>query len=1067
MTFFRSNSNCCFRRKPPSPDAFPPRLVVSKAPVSPRDPKVSWTETEAAEMRAIFEEGDKDTEAEIVQVKHNSTKRLKAILLGEDSDNDANSEMLNAKRNNSSALTAVTQKLKQHLSREGLSKRRSKSSVGTSEGEVERRAELRRIRHKRIQEELSNEGLYDDDARSLDSGPDAHASTQSHLPPSRFSWSPSQVPSLPSLSPPSLESLTLPLPLLPLLQDEQKDVILEEEVTSANALWKSIPMHRSSPIESSVTMVNSSGAISRRHSSPLLNDWEASEFNPAVYVPTRKRSSIPPIPSTPVLEAQRLPSLPEPGRSSWRLSFNASNRGDELRKLSQEHIEHPPVALQRFDVSSQPMRTWLHNQGLRSPSQVITSSEDDTTVKMIASHAGSCTVASDFGGVDGGVEANETTLHLHEMGISQQLASSKGLQSSASSPQLSSWGSHNRGNSSISGEFRPFLTYKPRHLQDSSDSDPLSQRLPQSWGKVVQDNTSSFYPSAVNSMQPSPQSSRYNLASRIAASRNIVEVTELRKPPVPYVPSDLASSTLITDAFLDLAPPLTRQSHQLTNDDSSVLASETESFHHREAELSIIPKRFASSEMSVPSTPKSSRFREEFDVEHQQPVDALSRKPSRFSRLKKKLTLMTFDGTKDMNDVLRIPIPDFAPNELYPSPTGLKSPGGRLLSSRHGSPSLNEDWLIPRTPRRTSESASTGTDDAASRWSMAVKMQVEQAASAVGHTLQLPEKDSKVSRKKSAVEKELEDGVAKSVMGQLAKNLSWNKKTKKLELNDPEGTAIEYQKRFQERLAVKEMVKDSWEAEMDATEQKAKAQSRNIVKPTGPDRRYPATWARYPSHSRSERSASAGCRDTVESKDFAIAQTTKTGEPVWHQGKRHHLYHQDHDKDSSHDEDRNEHIHGQKPETKKVRASDKIRNKMRKLDKIAEQGISGHTRGRRSSIMMAGRLEYPELEILPITMRTEAQMEEDILEEKARSRRERGSYFGGVIYDGCLDGNDENEMGINDPKFYDDCIAKTEEVFVSERKKKYKTWSGADLNTYASGKESTRRGRTLTRSTDA
>jgi hypothetical protein len=39
--------------------------------------------------------------------------------------------------------------------------------VGTSEEEIERRAELRRIRHKRIQEELSQEGAYDEDAKSL------------------------------------------------------------------------------------------------------------------------------------------------------------------------------------------------------------------------------------------------------------------------------------------------------------------------------------------------------------------------------------------------------------------------------------------------------------------------------------------------------------------------------------------------------------------------------------------------------------------------------------------------------------------------------------------------------------------------------------------------------------------------------------------------------------------------------------------------------------------------------------------------------------------------------------
>jgi hypothetical protein len=77
-------------------------------------------------------------------------------------------------KRSSVALDAVTiskikNRLKKHLSTESVfvSKRNSRSSVGTSEEEVERRAELRRIRHKRIQDELSNEGIYDEDAKSI------------------------------------------------------------------------------------------------------------------------------------------------------------------------------------------------------------------------------------------------------------------------------------------------------------------------------------------------------------------------------------------------------------------------------------------------------------------------------------------------------------------------------------------------------------------------------------------------------------------------------------------------------------------------------------------------------------------------------------------------------------------------------------------------------------------------------------------------------------------------------------------------------------------------------------
>lgn len=241
-----------------------------------------------------------------------------------------------------------------------------------------------------------------------------------------------------------------------------------------------------------------------------------------MYVPTRKRSSLPPIPPEPVIVPQRLPSITEPGKSTWRLSFTADNRGEVLRKLSQEHTEPGPVTLEHFGVSPLPMRTWLHNQGLRS-SRVATSSDDEKRIDTLASHAETCTAEQDYGGVDGGSDVNKSTVHLHEMGISQRLAS-KGLQSSASSPQLSRWGSHDRGNSN-SGESRILRTERARFLiKKSSDSAPLSERIPTSWGTVLQDGTSSYYPSAGNSIQPSPQSSKYNLASLLAASRNKADV---------------------------------------------------------------------------------------------------------------------------------------------------------------------------------------------------------------------------------------------------------------------------------------------------------------------------------------------------------------------------------------------------------------------------------------------------------------------------------------------------------------------------------------------------------------
>jgi len=247
---------------------------------------------------------------------------------------------------------------------------------------------------------------------------------------------------------------------------------------------------------------------------------------PKVYRPTRKRSSVPPTPPSPILKPQRLPSIAQSTKSSWRLSFTSDRRGEHLRKLSQGAAV--PITLKPEELVSnvQPLNRWLRSQGLRSSSQAIASSSDSTNLESLVSHLQTYCGSQDFGGRND-VEDASAAIHLHEMGISQQLAS-RGLQSSSSSPQLSNWGSqsHQHDVSSISGAARLTHNSLTRYLRNTSDSVPLSERIPQSWGMVFEDGGSSFYPSTRNSVQPSPQISRLNLMSLLAGNRNKVDVTK-------------------------------------------------------------------------------------------------------------------------------------------------------------------------------------------------------------------------------------------------------------------------------------------------------------------------------------------------------------------------------------------------------------------------------------------------------------------------------------------------------------------------------------------------------------
>lgn len=167
----KNSSNCCITRDPPSPDGLAPRpaLPPSKPKGSSKDHISSWDTAETKELRDMLEKTILDTSDEPNLPRPQGTgDKLKIILERDITDTDDGFELKTKQSFN--PLGLVKQKLKKRLSRDSaLSKRHSRTSIGTSEEEVERRAELRRIRERRIREELSSEGVYDEDAKPLSS----------------------------------------------------------------------------------------------------------------------------------------------------------------------------------------------------------------------------------------------------------------------------------------------------------------------------------------------------------------------------------------------------------------------------------------------------------------------------------------------------------------------------------------------------------------------------------------------------------------------------------------------------------------------------------------------------------------------------------------------------------------------------------------------------------------------------------------------------------------------------------------------------------------------------------
>jgi hypothetical protein len=836
---------------------------------------------------------------------------------------------------------------------------------------------LRRIRHKRIQEELSQEGVYDDDAKSL-STVDAPAAPNAPGLQKRASWAPGDtLPSpafdLPALTPPETLHSRVELPPKPMFNQYVSSIALFPQsshniVLTGNrkgpmleALYYGLitPQTATTKLyadayftEWSTTMVNSSTTRSRRHSSPAVSPQQEID-EPSVYQPTRKRSSLPSMPPAPVIQPHRLPSVVDFGKSSWRLSFSAENRGDQLRKLSQGVNVPALPGPEKLVSGPQSMRKWLHSQGLRTASQAVKHSDDASNLECLASHSQTCASSQDFGGVDGGGDF-ATALHLHEMGISQRLAS-KGLQSSCSSPQLSSMGSrtHQRDVSSFSGISRATYKSRARRVQNTTDSLPLSERIPETWGNIlengnIQDGTSSFYPSANNSIQPSRKGSRFSLLSLLPGNKSKTDLTELNgksglpihdlpdmkplpsifmSPTSPQTPLNRSSVPTSSASNDSLPLPLAGYHRRPTIDTNSTVISETESFREREAELSAVRTRFAAAEASrSPSTPRSSKFREEFDFSSVFKEEPLPSKLSALSRLTR-FAARSFDGPFERKvGISMTPLNTaFEPDELqyHHHSKHAKGPLSPIASP------LEDGSVLGLWGNAVNVHAHSKETDVASNLHIPVK-NGQDARTKSNHNLRKKShasKGSKEKRKKLAL-----------------KGLGWGTKDSDRESeeeNNPE---------------------DDWEAELAKVAQKAKGKSRNIVKrSTGPDRRYPASWSKFSSHDRHERTSSADGKDRIQVKDFAIDGSEFLG-------------------------------HNKKTLREKIQ-----KRIVEEYDKYATAEVQNNTEGtfgRRSSMRPAGDLEYPELELLPLhaasLMSDEeiAEHVEEVLKEEELDRKE-------------------------------------------------------------------------------
>lgn len=132
-----------------------------------------------------------------------------------------------------------------------------------------------------------------------------------------------------------------------------------------------------------------------------------------------------------------------------------------------------------------------------------------------------------------GARTTTPTVHLYNMRISHHLRSQSASTSAAPTRTVSPIASKPRHSISTSVAFVP----SRRHQRQMSSSGFVSADVPDAWGKVVKDDVSSIYSSAIPSHIASPIDSKIDLA-KIESTRHVPESAVIERPTGTSTPED-------------------------------------------------------------------------------------------------------------------------------------------------------------------------------------------------------------------------------------------------------------------------------------------------------------------------------------------------------------------------------------------------------------------------------------------------------------------------------------------------------------------------------------------------
>ncbi|TRX92762.1 hypothetical protein FHL15_006436 [Xylaria flabelliformis] len=785
-------------------------------------------------------------------------------------DSDEDGPERNTQGPNIGTLGSLRTKLIRRLSHRGATKPGSRPSIGTTNEELARRAELKRLMHKRIQEELKSEEEEDDLRLAPPERPSINNCREPELsgggPRDTIEFSVSSVDEQETkkeantLSETSIFSSPVvrelngaqePCPQLISCSDPLRRSTSNSD-HGRNDSFNDIESVIRPPSPPHLTPVHLLGGSGRE--SPSTASWRLSYsaihiesyIEPLVDI---RQVSRPQSPEPGDLSTRREDDTTQPQEADTTTDFSNPTMQDETIDTSQtmqfEHPAYPEIRHKENDISGRysPLDVWLRSQDLHCAS--ILSSRSNSEIALD---------------------------RLHEPSIREV----KDLQKSAESADMSSHKDQTADSSSILQDHaRGAWPETLRHIvhegklsldTPNDESIALSRVLNQMENTLHLENsttenltqdisshyTSSRYTTRPNSRQATPRDSRASLTGMLGN----------RKVMQPLLSTyDISSyrTALNKTPSLDHPKPKPDVSQLPMAEALPNNASETASFRQREEELKSIQKRFGLTPVRLsPMGPVRSKFREEFE----DPKSLNSGRGSILSKLHLALPKRAGASSSHTESNKSYEETGLRSTQL-PKPkifhsSGLDPNTGRLLSSNM------EQCVIGLQQHAAKQEA----EPRHWRWKAKI-IKVSMLKRTINETGPRPVSASShrhgiIATHSVDQEKKCPDNSSSPPF----KTSNERKIPDEVETSGAIDIHAGVLQEWVEQLQAEDMQRQS------RTESRAnvpKRQPRRLRTP-------PDSWAKWPSHTREKRTAPAGEKDKVNSWDFALVMNSNSSE---------------------------------------------------------------------------------------------------------------------------------------------------------------------------------------------